>query len=674
VANSACLNGLTTFTNSSTVTSGFITTTNWQFGDGTQSSLNQPTHQYASSGSYNVILNITTNSNCSNTFTQQITVNPLPNVSFLANNVCVGSVMNYLNNTNISNGSISNYVWDFNSDGIPDNTNQSVSNLFNTPGTYTTQLIAVSNYNCISNYSLAVTVYPKPIVQFNALPVCQGYPVTFINQSTIANGQIVNYNWIFGDNSTAIDISPSHLYSSYGNFNITLTATSNYNCTNSITQAAIVYPKPNVNFQSTTTCLNQATQFNNQSTIVSGIIIKYRWDFDNNGLMDDSTTNPSYIYPIAGIHKSRLQAISNNNCLDQKISSVVVHFNPMANFSVPSTCLPSSTNFNNFSTSNDGLIASYNWDFNGDNLMDNNQQNPQYIYTQPGDYGVKLEVQTQYGCTNTLIKSVYVNSTPSALFTGHNNVGCPSLCVQFVNNSTIGSGNIVTNQWIFGDNSSPDYSKNPTHCYTTGNYKVTLKVVSDSGCISSSIMPNFVNVYPTPVANFNVTPAEVEITMPLIEVEDKSTGASSIKYIFNDGTLKNTPNFNYTFNTDVAKTVYIMQLVNNAYGCRDSIIKQVVIKPAYVLYIPNAFTPNSDGLNDGFKAVGIGVAQFNLQVFDRWGALVFETNDINNSWDGRINGKGDVESSKQDVYVWKAQVTDVLREQHNMIGHVTLLK
>jgi gliding motility-associated-like protein len=336
--------------------------------------------------------------------------------------------------------------------------------------------------------------------------------------------------------------------------------------------------------------------------------------------------------------------------------------------------MPASSYFTSLAASSDGTITSYAWDFNGDNLIDNNQQNPQYIYLQTGNYGVKLEVQTQYGCTNSIIKSAYVNSTPSALFTAQNNKGCPSLCVQFDNNSTIGSGNIVTHQWIFGDNSDPDYSQNPIHCYSTGNYNVILKVVSDSGCVSSSTMPNLVNVYPIPVANFLVTPDEVEMTQPLIQVEDKSIGASTINYIFDDGTIKNTPNFDYTFNTDVAKKVSIMQLVLNSYGCRDSIIKQIEIKPAYVLYIPNAFTPNSDGTNDGFKAVGVGVAEFKMQVFDRWGALVFESNDINTAWDGSIKGKGDAESTKQDVYVWKAQVTDVLKEHHSMIGHVTLLK
>ena len=673
-ANNVCLYGQTSFTNSSSVTTGFITNTTWQFGDGTQSTLNQPTHQYANAGTYNVILNITTNSNCSNSITQQVTVNPLPNVSFTANNACEGNITNYINNTSIASGSISNYIWDFTLDGTPDNTNQTTSNLFTSPGTYTTQLMAISNFNCSSTHSIVITVYPKPVAQFNSSAVCQGAQVTFTNQSSIVTGQIVNNQWGFGDNTSSLIPNPLHLYAGSGSFNVTLIVTSNFGCINSISQTAVVHPKPTVNFQSTTTCLNQATQFNNQSSIASGTIIKYRWDFENNGTIDDSTANPSHMYPIAGTQQARLIAITNNNCTNQNLNSVIVHYNPVANFSVPSTCIPASSYFTSLATSSDGTITSYAWDFNGDNLIDNNQQNPQYIYSQYGNYGVKLEVQTQYGCTNSIIKSAYVNSTPSALFTSQNNTGCPSLCVQFINNSTIGSGNIVTHQWIFGDNTSPDYSQNPIHCYSTGNYNVILKVVSDSGCVSSSTMPGLVNVYPIPLANFNVTPDEVEITQPLIQVEDKSTGANFIKYIFDDGTVKNTPNFDYTFNTDVAKTVSIMQLAINSYGCRDSIIKKIEIKPAYVIFIPNAFTPNSDGTNDGFKAVGVGIAQFNMQVFDRWGALVFESDDINATWDGSVKGKGDFETTKQEVYVWKAQVTDVLKEKHSMIGHVTLLK
>jgi hypothetical protein len=88
--------------------------------------------------------------------------------------LCQGNVTNYSNNSSIVNGSITNYIWDYTSDGTPDNTNSIASYLFNSFGTYTTQLTAISNFNCISTQSITVTVYPNPVVVFNALPVCQG--------------------------------------------------------------------------------------------------------------------------------------------------------------------------------------------------------------------------------------------------------------------------------------------------------------------------------------------------------------------------------------------------------------------------------------------------------------------------------------------------------------------
>lgn len=673
-ANNVCLNGLTSYTNTSSVSTGSIIAYNWQFGDGSVSGVSQPAHQYSSAGVYNVTLTATTDYNCSSSVAVPVTVYPLPNASFAVNNVCLGGTTNYYNTTNISAGSVTNYVWDFTSDGAPDNTSFNCSNLFNAPGVYNTQLMAISDHNCVAMFSAPVQVYPQPTIQFSALPVCEGAPLTFTNSSSVSSGQIISYSWNFGDNTSSVVTNPAHTYANYGTYNVVLTATTDHNCINAVQGSVVVNPKPSVNFLSTITCLNQATQFSNQSNIVAGSIIKYRWDFQNDGVMDDSTANPTYIYPSAGTLQSRLVAVSNNHCLNQTIQPVIVHFNPVANFSVPSVCMPSASQFSNLSTSSDGNITAILWDFNGDNITDNTQPSPQYNFAQTGNFGVKLEVQTQYGCTNTIIKSAYVNATPTASFTAQNNIGCPSLCVQFANHSSIGSGQIVTNQWIFGDNSLPDYSVNPSHCYGTGNYNVILKVVSDSGCVSSTTLPGLVTVHPVPVADFNVTPSEVEITTPLIEVTDKSLGASAVKYVFSDGTVKNSPDFSHTFNTDVAKTVYIKQQVKNSFGCMDSIVKSVTIKPNWVIYVPNAFTPNSDGLNDGFKAMGIGIVQFKIQIFDRWGALIFESDDIEKAWDGSVNGKGNDETSKQEVYVWKAQVTDIFSNKHDLMGHVTLLK
>lgn len=674
MANAVCLNSQTNFINQSSISSGAITNYNWNFGNSLLSNLQNPYLVYANPGTYSVSLTVSSNMNCVASITKLVNVYALPNINVSANMVCLGQNTSFTNNSNIQSGQITNFIWDFYNDGNADATTINPSFISNTDGTIPVRITAISDNNCMSTSTVSVRVYPVPVPQFAAQPVCQGTPIVFNNQTYLSSGQIISYHWAFGNGNSANINSPQHLYASHGTYQVTLTATSNFNCSASISNSVVVKPRPNVQYSATTVCLNQATQFVNLSNIASGLITRYKWDFDNNGIIDDTTANPMHIYPSAGNKTSKLIAISDLNCTNQNVNTVTVHFNPIANFQVPSTCLPNATQFNNLSVSNDGQIIAYSWDFNGDNLIDNVSLNPQYIFNQTGNYGVKLEVQTEFGCVNSIIKSAYVNPTPSVLFSATNKEGCPKLCVNFQNSSYIESGNITTYQWIFGDNSLPNYELNPSHCYGTGNYHVTLKVVSDSGCVASFTQNNLVNVYPEPVAGFNINPEEVDITTPMIEVTDNSIGASMVNYLFNDGTTKNTRNFEHMFNTNVAKTVAILQVVKNEYGCVDSMIKKVVIKPDYVLYIPNAFTPNSDGLNDGFKAVGIGVVEFKLQIFDRWGALIFESNDINKAWDGSVNGKGDSESTKQEVYVWKAEVKDVRNEKHHLIGHVTLLK
>jgi gliding motility-associated-like protein len=611
---------------------------------------------------------------CSQTYTQVAIINPLPNVVLSVTNTCLGGVTSYTNLSTISSGTISNYLWDYNFDGTIDNTTLNGSNSFLTAGNFTTQLTVISNLNCSATQLIGVTIYPNPITAFTANSVCSGNGTLFTSTSTISSGSITNYQWQFGDSTSSILSNPSHTYSTSGIHNVLLTITSNNNCSSTYSTSIEVYPKPTPNFSTSIVCFNQATTFSTSSSISSGTINKYLWDFDNNGTNDDSTVNPVHIYPTWGTTLSKLKIISNYNCANQIIHPILVHANPTVQFYAPSTCLSHTTSFTNNSASIDGSIANTLWDFNADFIPDAMTTNPTHYFSIAGVYPVQLEIQTQYGCKNTLIKNVYINAIPVISFDAQNNSGCPILCVNFTNSCTISSGSISQFQWDFGDGSAISTNPFPTHCYQTGIYSVTLKAISDSGCIAGTMLPEIVTVYPKPIAGFNVTPSSIDVLGPLIEVTDQSIGANTIAYKFDDGTIKNTRNFNHTFSSIYAKTVAIMQIAVNTNGCRDSITKRVDIKPAFTIYFPNAFTPNSDGINDGFKALGIGIKEFNLQIYDRWGALIFESDDINKAWDGSINGNGDYENAKQDVYVWKATVKDVLLKTHDLIGHVSIVK
>jgi gliding motility-associated-like protein len=113
-------------------------------------------------------------------------------------------------------------------------------------------------------------------------------------------------------------------------------------------------------------------------------------------------------------------------------------------------------------------------------------------------------------------------------------------------------------------------------------------------------------------------------------------------------------------------------VVTNEFGCKDTASQIIKVKPSWIVYIPNTFTPNGDGLNDGFTAKGYNINKFNIQIYDRWGHLLFESNDMENQWDGHT--KNSDEPIKQDVYVWKVQVVDIFNKNHDLTGHVTLLK
>lgn len=672
-APNACQLTTINFSNNSSIASGSVTY-NWNFGNGITSNQISPFLTYTNSGTYVVTLNATSNQGCAATATNAVTIYPFPQVNFSANSVCSGNTTTFNNTSSINSGTITNWVWDFDNNGIPNSNAQNPTFVYPTYGTYVVNLQALSDNNCISTISKTVDVFANPTASFTANNSCFGAASNFTNMSSIVSGNsITNYNWNFGNSTQSPINNPQISYAAPGTYTVQLTAYSNHNCSSTYTSNVTIHHLPNVNFSSNVACKNQTTVFNNSTLINAGIITKWRWDFENDGIWDDTlTVNPSKVYASNGNFGCKLQAISNFQCSSQKVNPVIIHANPVANFITKSTCLSDVTTFTNLSTCVDGAISSNQWDFNGDGVVDNVFASPSTTYMANGVYMVRLEVQTQYGCSNVITKSVYVNPKPQPFFSAQNKMGCPSLCVPFTNSSTIATGNIVTTQWQFGDGSLPDYSKNPTHCYNTGNYNVTLKLVSDSGCISTLVKPSFVIVHPTPVAGFKVNPDEVDEYNPEISVTSNATGATSTNYFINDGNSFTTQNFNHVLTNIATATPIIFQVVKNEFGCGDTVSDIIKVKPSFVIFIPNTFTPNGDGVNDGFFAKGVGITKFNIQIYDRWGHLLFETNDIETAWDG--NTKGSSEPIKQDVYVWKAQVQDIFHKNHDLTGHVNLIK
>jgi gliding motility-associated-like protein len=360
---------------------------------------------------------------------------------------------------------------------------------------------------------------------------------------------------------------------------------------------------------------------------------------------------------------------------------------PNASFTSTSGCFGTPATFNGSgSTAGTGdVITGYTWNF-GDAGSGSNSStivNPTHVYSAPCTFNVTLAIVTQKGCIDTAYGTVTVDPIPQPNF-GPPAQGCMPVCVTLADSSTIDScGSIAKWTWDFGDGQTASGNiSSVNHCYPQpGSYSVKLTVESNKGCVNDTTRTNLINVYPFPSAEFLVSPTSTEILFPTISFYDQSTG-SPVRWRWDFGittsdsdtsVLQTPPPINYP---DTG-TYNICLEIWNQWNCYSNICHPVVIKPIWTFYIPNAFTPNGDGDNDGFIGKGYNIIEHQMWVFDRWGDLVYTTGKTRDPasgipWDGKANGGADL--AQEDVYVWVVKLVDVFGKKHRYVGSVTLVR
>ena len=255
---------------------------------------------------------------------------------------------------------------------------------------------------------------------------------------------------------------------------------------------------------------------------------------------------------------------------------------------------------------------------------------------------------------------------------------CPPHCVDFFDSTIVGGGTkIVKWKWEFsnGTNAGNDH---PTEiCFEKpGYYDVKLTATSDKNCSTELLKKAMIETFEKPTAEFTVNPNSVSVYDPTVQLKDQSsTDVISWKWNLGDNTIiapnKKNPVHQYPLGIS---GIYMVKLyVVNQNGCKDSAMHPVEVRPEFTFYIPNAFTPTrNDGTNDTFFGKGVGIVKYHIWIFDRWGNMIFNTENLNTGWDGRANNGAD--EAQQDVYVWKVKLTDVFGKGHEYIGTVTLVR
>lgn len=281
---------------------------------------------------------------------------------------------------------------------------------------------------------------------------------------------------------------------------------------------------------------------------------------------------------------------------------------------------------------------------------------------------------SSFGCTSSITSTVSVLPSPVVNFISDFISGCSPLCVNFEDASTITSGSIASWNWDFSDGASS--IQDPKHCFQTpGIYSISLTVVSSNGCSSSFTNNNMITVFANPVAEFSTNPNPATTLDANITFNNQSS--PDVNYWFwdfGDGeTLSpSTASPVHSFPNQQPGVYTITLIVQNANGCYDTVSHDIRILSEFAFFIPNAFTPNDDGSNDFFNGTGVGISVYDLWIYDRWGNMIFHSEDLNHHWDGRV--KNGSEIAQQDVYVWKVKLTDVFEKVHDYMGTVTLVK
>jgi len=281
-----------------------------------------------------------------------------------------------------------------------------------------------------------------------------------------------------------------------------------------------------------------------------------------------------------------------------------------------------------------------------------------------------ITVTDNNGCLANANIDVIVNPSPVVIFVSDINQGCESVCVNFTN-QTVGTQSVI---WDFGDG-SPISNLDPlvNHCYNVaGNYDVNLTVTGNNGCTALAITNNMINVYSNPVAAFSSSPQNPTIADPTVNFTDMSQNAVSWDWVFGDpnGNTSNLQNPSFSY-ADTG-TYQVQLVVTNAFGCTDTAFGSVIIVGEFSIFIPNTFTPNDDEMNQVFKPLARGIANYEFLIFNRWGEEIFRTTDLYIGWNGKR--QNNLQGVPQGVYVYKITCTDVLGEDHHFIGQVNLIR
>lgn len=623
----------------STVADTTVVSWLWTFGDGGTSAAQHPAHIYADSGDYEATLQTTDLFGCTDQTAVTIHINN-PEADFSVSNVyaCTGQVLQF---QNTSPGTSAAWHWQF-GDGDT-SALQNPQHSYATTGTFDVTLTITDPDGCQDTLTKPqyITVV-DPFANFSASPVSAPCPPLLVSFNDSSTGNIIGWEWDFGDGSGSNTQHPQHNYTSPGSYDVTLIVTGISGCRDTLTfPALIVVGGPDavyhVNPMSGCPPLTVTFWITNKVDVAQTL-----WDFGDGFIGTGDTV--THTYANYGTYLATL--IINNGLSDTFECERALALPPItvdtigAGFStsVEVGCVPQSVIFTDGSI---GDITSWSWNFGNGNTS-TSQNPPQQLYSTAGTYTITLIVTSADGCVDTLSKEFRVYDPPVALAWGDTTI-CEGGQAQL--------NSVYVPHWSYKWQPDPIIGPDTSHSTfvspaTTTAFAVI--VTDTTGCSDTS---NLVTVGVWEKPNINIEPdttIHLGDTVQIRFYSDQTVVGYAWSPMYNLSCGGCAEPLAWPWVT----TTYTVT-VHDTNGCFIlSDLLTIEVLDDMTIAVPDAFTPNGDGLDDVIYVRGRGIEELLIwQVYDRWGELVFESTDLAVGWDGTYRGR----PQNMETYSWYAR-------------------
>lgn len=643
----------------------------WYFGNGKEGTQNQyKNFRYIDTGTYKIKLISKTQLGCLDSTSKSVKVIGNAGAAFQIPDSIQCFKNNLFKFDVTTKGNNLLYKWNF-GNGKTSTSSTPAPIQYNSYGLFKVKMKVAANYpGCFDDsitHTIKVLREPKASFSLPNDSFCFfSNSITPVNSSTFYNGKN-KFLWSSTNYLDSVEFPKSIEFTDTGIRKIMLVVIDSMLCSDTISQNINILPQPKAAFS-----INDSVQcFTNnlfQMEYLSGHPKnKLLWKLDNNGIGTNQQVSINNV-PDVGLHKISLYVTSPFGCTD----SVIKYFEVLPPIRADFTIDKDTQCFDNHnvtikdnSTVSKDVIVKYEYSYN-QNILANTSDLINYQFPQSGPKTVHLKIETKEGCLDTTSKSLYLADNPEVEFLTDS--VCLGETIDLSAQQTKGIFPIDDWQWKMGDGIT--YTTNPiSHIYMgSGNFITTLKFTDKLGC-SGSLVRNSL-IYPLPDASFQIQILNSDQDFSYIRLLPTNYGYLSYLWNFPDGSSSVKDSLTKAVSRFFKDRVYLK--VETSYGCKDTLSKFLYVFPRLEnLWIENAFTPNNDQLNDVFKPIHFeGATAYKLSVFNRWGELMFTSNNPNLGWDGTFMGK----EAQDGVYIYNLEFIYADGNRYSAKGTVALIR